>query len=138
MNLSLLLGKAISKKQLLINQKFSMDDFAQWNNPHNLKITKNEHVRKLDQILSNPEAKSIFLKIDSEEAIKFLMQENPDLTKYSLIELADEVNLRVGKFDMGKITKFQNQEDDKDPTILSIVDLRDTIENFLEDIQYSE
>ncbi|MBT7896669.1 MAG: hypothetical protein HN564_06690, partial [Flavobacteriales bacterium] len=119
------------RKQLLINQKFSMDDFAQWNNPHNLKITKNEHVRKLDQILSNPEAKSIFLKIDSEEAIKFLMQENPDLTKYSLVELADEVNLRVGKFDMGKITKFQNQEDDKDPTILSIVDLRDTIENFL-------
>lgn len=126
------------RKQLLLNQKFSMNDFAEWNNPHNLKITKNEHVRKLDQILSNPEAKSIFLKIDSEEAIKFLMQENPDLTKYSLIELADEVNLRVGKFDMGKITKFQNQKDDKDPTILSIVDLRDTIESFLEDIQYSE
>jgi hypothetical protein len=125
-----------SRKQLLIDHGFTMHDFASWCIPNPImKISQNEHVRHLEKIFSNPEAKDIFLKVGSDEALEVLQKANPDLKKFDLAALCREVELRVNKMPLDKITQYRKTHSDA-PVVDALIDLGESIKIFLDDIQY--
>lgn len=128
--------QAPKRKQALARHNFTMDDFAQWNLSNNLLLRKNEHVRKLEAILDVPEAKRIFLQHGSDEAIKFLQQETPDLSQYSLMELAYAVNEKISKIDVRTEARYKRGPDNYDVVLMAIVDLYDVSKLFLDGIDY--
>jgi hypothetical protein len=124
-----------AKKQMLIDHGFTMHDFAKWFVPNPvMKITQNEHVRHLEKILSNPKSKETFLKNGSDEALSILNRANPDLSKFELIALSREVELRVNNTPNKKINEYRTAAESS-PVVDALGDLYASLRIFFEDIE---
>jgi hypothetical protein len=113
---------------------FDMHDVASWF-VKPTKIKKNEHVRKLAAILTNPNTLQMFLADGSTEAIKMI--ESPiskQLDEFSTTQLMEEVQQRLLDLtDNKKIEKFK--ENKKTDFLDTVKDLRDCIIGFCYDVE---
>jgi hypothetical protein len=123
-----------AKKQMLVDHGFTMLDFAKWCIPDPImKISQNEHVRHLEKILSNPQSKDVFLKYGSDEALDIINKANPDLSKFDLVALSREVELRVNNVPNKKINEYRKSPEDS-PVVDALGDLYASLRIFFEDI----
>lgn len=101
---------------------FSKTHFSQWIIDH--KIHKNESVRSLPKVLSNPRSKEVFLKNGNraiEKALLVLETPSSDsaLKEATLYQLASELTLRVGKLSYQEFTGLKkNPESTEVQTLL--------------------
>ncbi len=123
-----------SIKQSLLNHKYTEMDFAEWVINRNIDTAQN--VRKLPAILSNPLAKSEFLKSNISEAVKYLNiaeKGSKGLDKASMDDLVVELTKRCRKIELSYIKSLRN-----DPRYTNIkehlFDLMDELKDVIDEV----
>ena len=96
-----------------VQNDFTDEDFCKW--LHDRKISRLEDVRRLPEILANDDAKKVFLRKNSTEAIKILSRPSLEvlIENLSLKELLEAVCTKISGFDYEDIEKIK-----KDPNSL--------------------
>lgn len=96
-------------KRALLDANFTLLDFARW--IHEGKLKPLWHIRELPRILRHPEARRVFLRENSREALKQL--ERPDLSKSlmdaDLLQLARALSARAQKVNVGELTSIREK-----------------------------
>lgn len=124
-----------SIKEGLLKANFTMEDFARWVDER--LIHPLETVRKLPQILSNPESKGIFLKDGAREAMKVLIAPpSIDLKQLSLEQLVQVVYERLSQIKFSEIKEMRENIDS--PKAQALIDLRDELVETCKEIQQEE
>lgn len=124
-----------SIKQSLLNHKYTEADFAEWVINRNIDTAQN--VRKLPAILSNPLAKSEFLKSNISEAVKYLNVDekgSKGLDKATMDDLVVELTKRCRKIELSYIKSLRN-----DPRYTNIkehlFDLMDELKDVIDEVE---
>lgn len=109
-------------KQALYKAGFSERDFSQW--VQDRKLNPLSTVRKLPQILDNPEARRFFLRKDAKEAIRILDAPDLDtrLRESNISQLARALQEKIGLLPHDEYEKIRNQTDSEEH-----LDLRDLL-----------
>lgn len=122
-------------KEALVMHDFDLTDFSKWIADGKLKPLNT--IRKLPNILDNPEAKKVFLKKNAREAEKILdAGENRNkvkLEKLNLTELCKEVTMRFRKMEKDTLNEYRKNPDHSD--IITFQDLMDELTNTFEIIE---
>jgi hypothetical protein len=117
---------------------YDMDDFTNW--VVSEKIVRAEHVRKLAKILNDEDAKSVFLKGNSEDAIKKLDSKDVDSKKLEKTDLykiihAITIQLRDIKHTEVQNLKYNPKYEDRKT---ELIDLNYELQSVLKDIGVEE
>lgn len=121
-----------SVKQSVGLAGYSLTDFSRW--IHDRLFDRLEHVRSLPRILRNSEAKKIFLKKGSREALRVFDSENngAQLKEASLELLCNELRQRLAVLPFPEVTQLRdNPGSEKAEALLSLKDEIDTIAEFI-------
>jgi len=121
-----------SVKQSLGLAGFSLSDFARW--IHDRHFDRLEHVRSLPRILKHREAKKIFLKQGSREALKALDTKDTtaQLKDATMEALCNELRQRLAVLPFPEVKNMQdNPEGEKAEAILGLRDEIETIADFI-------
>ena len=98
-----------SIKEALLTHHFTEDDFAHWVIEGNIDSAQN--VRKLPAVLANPDARSVFIKTNISEAVKYLNVPSKgiiDISSVSLYDLAREVTGRLRNIEYKEVKALTN------------------------------
>ena len=119
-------------KQSLNLANFTISDFSRW--IYGRLFDRLEHVRSLPRILKNPEAKKVFLKRGSREALKVFDSENAgsQLKDASLGALCNELRQRLAVLPFPEVSFLrENPDTEKAEAILGLRDEIETIAEFI-------
>jgi uncharacterized protein YktA (UPF0223 family) len=122
----------VSKKRTdaLVNNGYTKKDFGQW--IIDGKIDKAEYVRKLPEVLNNPEAKRIFLNSGLKKAVETLHIPSMSELNIPLGELADIMSKKLGDLPWSEMQSMIKGEDDR--KLNSLLDLKDNLTEILKQI----
>jgi hypothetical protein len=118
--------QASGVKRAIAEAGFTLTDFARW--LHEKKLRPLWHIRELPRILKHTEAKRVFLKSGSKDALKQL--ERPEITKSlqdaNILQLARALSDRVQKVNIGELTTLRAMDG-----VAELIDARDAIRMLL-------
>lgn len=114
---------------------FTKTDFSKWIIEH--KIHKNESVRSLPKVLSNPKSKEVFLKKGNraiEKALLVLETPSSDsaIKEASLNQLASELTLRIGKLSYQEFTALKKNPESAE--VQSLLDAYEQLKQLMQDV----
>lgn len=119
------------KQAILV--KYSMNDFAKWVINGNVDTAIN--VRKIPQILKDDETASIMLKTNIKTAYEKLITKKPeykDLNNISIEQLCTEIVNRMNNMTYKDYKEIKSEESSIKSSLL---DLKDNLDMFIEDIE---
>lgn len=114
---------------------FTKSDFSKWIIDH--KIHKNESVRSLPKVLSNPRSREVFLRGGNRSIEKaLLVLETPSsdaaLKEATLSQLASELTLRIGKLSYQEFTGLKKNPESAE--VQSLLEAHEQLKQLMEDI----
>ena len=125
-----------SKKRIgaLQANGYTKEDFGQW--VIDGKIGRAENVRRLPEVLNNPEAKKVFIQKDLKTAIETLNVPKTEDLELPLATLADMLSRKIANYPCISVKALQSGEDSD--TLDSLLFLKENLDSILENVRDGE